>query len=229
MTFYRAYKGQCDLPLDISLDSVFVGHRGQDTLLYARALRLSAVAKTSGYRFEDAALLAVPIALNELRLEQATFHSDSLIAAVGIDVHIGLLDVRSPAIIIAEGQYPLHGLQLYDSYVGIDLRATLPDTTSQDTTPMKMAFDVPDGDIRNLHFALTPMEMHVHTQSLWICNRNVPRSTHCLRTQLKIENCEKIHHHYLSSAGGYALGGSGTSSGFDGYRHHCRQNKETQA
>ena len=166
MVFYRAYKGTADLPLEVALDSVFVGHRGQDTLLYARALRLSAVAKCSAFSFQDSGILALPIEVDLLRLEQATFHSDSMIAAVGVDAIVGLLDVRSPELIIAQGQYPLHGLKLYDTYVGIDLRDTPPDTTAQDTTPMLMAFDVPDGDIRNLHFALTPMDLHVRTRTL---------------------------------------------------------------
>ena len=166
MVLYRAYKGTADIPLEVALDSVFVGHRGQDTLLYARALRLSAVAKCSAFSFQDSGILALPIEVDLLRLEQATFHSDSMIAAVGVDAIVGLLDVRSPELIIAQGQYPLHGLKLYDTYVGIDLRDTPPDTTAQDTTPMLMAFDVPDGDIRNLHFALTPMDMHVRTKTL---------------------------------------------------------------
>ena len=166
MVLYRAYKGTADLPLEVALDSVFVGHRGQDTLLYAHALRLKAIAKCSAFSFQDSGILALPIEVDLLRLEQATFHSDSMIAAVGVDAIVGLLDVRSPELIIAQGQYPLHGLKLYDTYVGIDLRDTPPDTTAQDTTPMLMAFDVPDGDIRNLHFALTPMDLHVRTRTL---------------------------------------------------------------
>ncbi len=166
MVLYRAYKGTADLPLEVALDSVFVGHRGQDTLLYAHALRLKAIAKCSAFSFQDSGILALPIEVDLLRLEQATFHSDSMIAAVGVDAIVGLLDVRSPELIIAQGQYPLHGLKLYDTYVGIDLRDTSPDTTAQDTTPMLMAFDVPDGDIRNLHFALTPMDLHVRTKTL---------------------------------------------------------------
>lgn len=166
MVLYRAYKGTADLPLEVAFDSVFVGHRNQDTLLYAHALRLKAIAKCSAFSFQDSGILALPIEVDLLRLEQATFHSDSMIAAVGVDAIVGLLDVRSPELIIAQGQYPLHGLKLYDTYVGIDLRDTPPDTTAQDTTPMLMAFDVPDGDIRNLHFALTPMDLHVRTRTL---------------------------------------------------------------
>ena len=166
LILYSAYKGTADLPLEVRVDSLFVGHRGQDTLVYARALRLKAIAKTAGFSFQDSDILALPIEVDTLRLEQVTFHSDSLIAAVGIDAMVGLLDVRSPELIIAEGQYPLHGLKLYDAYVGIDLRDTPPDTTAQDTTPMLMAIDVPDGDIRNLHFALTPMNLHVRARNL---------------------------------------------------------------
>ena len=47
MVLYRAYKGEADLPLEVNIDSLFVGHRAQDTLLYARALRLKAKLLTS--------------------------------------------------------------------------------------------------------------------------------------------------------------------------------------
>ena len=167
LALYNAYKSVADLPLEVRIDSLFVGHRGQDTLVCVRALRLKATAKTSAVSIQHSDLLALPIEVEQLRLEQTTFHSDSLIAAVGIDAVVGLLDVRSPELIIAQGQYPLHGLKLYDTYVGIDLRSTPPDTTAQDSTPMLMAFDVPDGDIRNLHFALTPMSLHVRARSLF--------------------------------------------------------------
>ena len=43
---YKAYKGEADLPLYIEIDSLFIGHRGQDTLVYTRALRLKATALT---------------------------------------------------------------------------------------------------------------------------------------------------------------------------------------
>ena len=167
LALYNAYKGVVDLPLEVRIDSLFVGHRGQDTLLCLQSLRLKATAKTSAVSIQHSDLLALPIEVEQLRLEQTTFHSDSLIAAVGIDAVVGLLDVRSPELIIAQGQYPLHGLRLYDTYVGIDLRSTPPDTTAQDSTPMLMAFDVPDGDIRNLHFALTPMNLHVRARNLF--------------------------------------------------------------
>ena len=37
MVLYRAYKGQEDLPIEVQIDSLFVGHRGQDTLAYVHA------------------------------------------------------------------------------------------------------------------------------------------------------------------------------------------------
>ena len=166
-TIYRAYKGKADLPLEVHVDSLFVGHRGQDTLLCVQSLKLNATIQNSKFKIQKfSEFTSLPIVVDQLRLDNATFHSDSLIAAVGIDAIVGLLDVHSPELIIAQGQYPLHGLRLYDSYVGIDLRDTPPDTTAQDTTPLLMAFDVLDGDIRNLHFALTPMDLHVRTKSL---------------------------------------------------------------
>ena len=164
---YRAYKGESDLPLEISIDSLFVGHRGVDTLLCVQSLRLNAIAKTGdGLPVTEKDLLALPIDVEQLLLEQATFHSDSMIAAVGIDAIIGHLAVRSPELNIAKGQYPLHDLRLYDTYVGIDLRDTPPDTTAQDTTPMLMAFDVPNGEIRRLRFVLTPLGMDIRTDTL---------------------------------------------------------------
>ena len=164
-TLYRAYKGKTDLPLEVNIDSLFVGHRGVDTLVCAKSLRLRAkvLAPTTN---DQLPILNRPIDVEHLQLDEATFHSDSMIAAVGIDAVIGHLELNSPNLNIAQGQYPLHGLRLNDAYVGIDLRDTPPDTTAQDTTPMLMAFDVPDGEIRNMHFALTPMDLHVRTKSL---------------------------------------------------------------
>ncbi|MBO4250551.1 MAG: BamA/TamA family outer membrane protein [Paludibacteraceae bacterium] len=166
MVLYRAYKGEADLPLEVTIDSLFVGHRNQDTLLYARVLRLKALAKTSGFSFQDSAFTSLPIEVNHLQLDDATFHSDSMIAAVGIDALIGHLELNSPNLNIAQGQYPLHGLRLYDSFVGIDLRDTPPDTTAQDTTPTLMAFDVPDGELRHFRFALTPLGLDVRTDTM---------------------------------------------------------------
>ena len=153
MLFYRAWKGQKDLPLEVNIDSLFVGHRGQDTLICVHTLRLQANVLTAGRLAADTArqlVLARVVAHvgmaqvghqvvrrrvrrpgrqlhahSRLRLDDATFHSDSLIPAVGVDAIVGTLDVSSPRLIIAKGEYPLHGLQLYDARVGIDLRSKL--------------------------------------------------------------------------------------------------------
>ena len=163
LTLYYAYKGEADLPLEVNIDSLFVGHRGQDTLLYAHALRLKATAMTSQ---SNGDLMATPIVVEHLQLDETTLHSDSMIAAVGIDAVIGHLELNSPDLNIAEGKYPLHGLRLNDAFIGIDLRDTPPDTTAQDTTPMLMAFDVPDGEMHNLRFRLTPMNLGISSRTL---------------------------------------------------------------
>ena len=76
------------------------------------------------------------------------------------------LDVSSPEILIAEGKYPLHGLRLYDADVAIDLRGAAPDTAAVDTTPLLLAFDIPDGELRNIHYAMTPLNLDIRTGSL---------------------------------------------------------------
>ena len=48
MILYRAYKGEEDLPLHIEIDSLYVGHRGQDTLIYVHGLRLQGCMKKPG-------------------------------------------------------------------------------------------------------------------------------------------------------------------------------------
>ena len=163
MVLYHAYKGHTDLPLEVRVDSLFVGHRGQDTLIYTRCLRLKATLLTS----QDAdGFTAIPIVVERLLAQQTTFHSDSMIAAVGIDAIIGHLELNSPELIIAQGQYPLHNLRLYDSYVGIDLRETPPDTTAKDTTVTPMAFEVPNGEISHFRFVLMPLGMDIRTDTL---------------------------------------------------------------
>ena len=169
MVLYRAYKGEADLPIRVEIDSLFVGHRGVDTLIYARALRLQAKAKTSSINpslSEAAQFIIPPIEVDTLLLDHVTFHSDSLIAAVGVDAIVGQLAVASPQISIPEGRYPLHGLRLSDANVGIDLRSTAPDTLPKDTTPLLLAFELPDGELRNIHFRLTPLNMDIRTKSL---------------------------------------------------------------
>ena len=161
---YRAYKGEADLPIEIQIDSLFVGHRGVDTLVYAHELRLRAqIRKIEDLKIQD--WTRIPIVVDELTLETATFHSDSLIPAVGVDVVAKRLELSSPQILIAEGQYPLHGLRIDDAFVGIDLRNTTVDADSaaQDTVPLLMAFDIPDGELRNVWFRLTPLDMDIRT------------------------------------------------------------------
>ena len=175
--FYHAYRGEADLPLRVEIDSLFIGHRGVDTLIYIHSLRLQATCLTAqrSYSASDptaqrsysaSGLLSIPIAVDTLQLDRTTFHSDSLIASVGVDVVLGRLAVSSPGLSIAEGRYPLHGLHLDDADVGIDLRETPPDTTAQDTTPLRLAFDVPDGEMRRLHFRLTPLNLDIRTDRL---------------------------------------------------------------
>ena len=159
---YRAYKGKAELPLHIEIDSLFLGHRGKDTLLYVQALRLQGdLGKAEGC--ED--LTARTIVLDRLLLEQTTVHSDTLIGAVGIDAVLGLLDVKSPGLNIAKGSYPLHGLKLSDAYIGIDLRDTPPDE-EKDTTATPMAFDVPDAELNNVRFVLNPMGLNFRAGAL---------------------------------------------------------------
>ena len=170
LVLYRAYKGEADLPLQVEIDSLFVGHRGQDTLAYIHTLRLKATANTSIFQspITDhlSEILTMPIAVDTLQLESVTFHSDSLIRTVGVDVILGLLEVSSPQIRIAEGRYPLHGLRLNDVDVAIDLRPQAPDTAAKDTTPLKLAFDLPDGELRNVRYSMTPPGLDIRTGSL---------------------------------------------------------------
>lgn len=164
MILYRAYKGTEDLPLRIEIDSLFVGHRGQDTLIYVKALRLQGSVKKVENNKPNSDLTARNIVVDNLLLKQATVHSDTLIDAVGIDAIVKHLNVRSPGINIAKGLYPLHGLKISDAYVGIDLRDTTSDT--DDTTSTLMAFDVPDGELNNVRFVLNPMGLDLSAGSL---------------------------------------------------------------
>ena len=164
---WRAYKGEDDLPLQVDIDSLFVGHRGQDTLICLQALSLKAIIQNSKFKIQNFSdFTSIPIVVERLALDTATIHSGDMIEAVGIDVILNTLELNSPGIVLAEGRYPLHGLRLNDAFIGIDLRDTPPDTTAQDTTPLLMAFDVPDGVMRNVHFALTPLGMHIRANNL---------------------------------------------------------------
>ena len=164
MILYRAYKGTEDLPLHVEVDSLFIGHRGQDTLLYVHGLRLQGCMKKPGDGVSSNDFLARNIVVDQLLLDKATVHSDTLIAAVGIDAIVGHLNVKSPELNIAKGKYPLHGLRLADAYVGIELRDT--ETEDEDTTSTPMAFDILDGELRNVRFVLNPMGLDIRAGSL---------------------------------------------------------------
>lgn len=164
--FYRAYKGKTDLHVAVEIDSLFVGHRGQDTLIYVHSLRLHATARTkSEIKNPTFDILNTPILVEHLLLDQAAFHSGELIPTVGVDADVRLLDVTSPEIIIAEGRYPLHGLRLEGVECRIDLRSE-PDTTAKDSTPLLLCFDLPDAELRNIHYAMTPLGLDIQVGSL---------------------------------------------------------------
>ena len=164
MVLYRAWKGEGDLPLDIEIDSLYIGHRGQDTLIYVHALRLHACMEKAGSEAERADLTARTIEVEQLLLDRATVHSDSLMDALGLDLVLGQMHVKSPGLNIAKGQYPLHGLKLADAYIGVTLRDTPSD--AQDTTSTPMAFDVPDGELHNVRFVLNPTGLDIRAGSL---------------------------------------------------------------
>ena len=169
MILYRAYKGKDDLPLQVEIDSLYVGHRGKDTLIYVHALRLQGNVNKPGVGESSEDFTARTIVVDQLLLEQTTLHSDTMIAAVGIDAIVNHLHLKSPGLNIAKGNYPLHGLKLADAYVGIELRDTPPDE-EEDTTSTPMAFDIPDGELRNVRFVLNPMGLDIQAGTL---NTNV--------------------------------------------------------
>ena len=170
MALYHAYKGTEDLPLHIEIDSLFIGHRGLDTIICVQTLRLqgSMMKPDSGVLNTD--FIARTIALDQLLLEQTTFHSDTLIATIGIDAMVNHLNVKSPELNIAKRSFPLHGLELADTYVGIELRDTQPKKEKKDTIAKPLAFDIPDGELCNVRFVLNPMGLDIHLDSL---NTNV--------------------------------------------------------
>ena len=68
MILYRAYKGTEDLPLHVEVDSLFIGHRGQDTLLYVHGLRLQGCMKKPGDGVSSNDFLARNIVVDQLLL-----------------------------------------------------------------------------------------------------------------------------------------------------------------
>ncbi len=168
LTLYRAYQGKEDLPLQVEIDSLFIGHRGQDTLVYTRSLRLHTVLKTrNSPPFRTGAGLDIPIVVEKLLLDETTFHSDSLIATVGVDVILRRLEAASPELLIAEWRYPLRGLCLEDADVKIDLRPDPhPSPEPPDTSSVPLCFDIQDAKLRNIRFRLTPLDMTIGTGAL---------------------------------------------------------------
>ena len=164
MILYRAYKGKEDLPLRVEIDSLYIGHRGQDTLIYVHTLRLQGNVKKPESGISNTDLTARNIVVDQLLLEQTTLHSDTMIDAVGVDVILRHLNVKSPGLNIAKGDYPLHGLKMADAFVGIELRDTSSDP--DDTTSTPMAFDVQDGELRNVRFLLNPMGLDLRAGTL---------------------------------------------------------------
>lgn len=165
---YRAFKGEGELPLHIEIDSLYVGHRNRDTLLYVHTLRLRGRLEKAEREAESTDLLSRTIAVDQLLLDQVTFHSDTLIPAVGVNVILKHLQAASPGLIIAKGQYPLHGLNLADAYVEIVLREAPEDAQADKPaeTPPPMAFDIPDGALSQIHFVLNPLGLNIGVDSL---------------------------------------------------------------
>ena len=161
---YRAYKSKEDLPVHIEIDSLYVGHRGKDTLIYVQALRLQGLVKKPGAGESNEDFTARTIVVDQLLLEQTTFHSDTLIPAVGIDAVVKHLSTKSPGIDISKGNFPLHGLELADAFIGLELRGAPPE--EQDTTSTPMTFDIPDGAMRNVRFVLNPVGLDIRAGSL---------------------------------------------------------------
>jgi len=166
MILYRAYKGKEDLPLHIEIDSLYIGHRGQDTLLYVHGLRLQGCMKKPENEEPKDDFLARTIVVDQLLLDQTIVHSDTLIDAVGINAILDHLHVKSPGLNIAKGKYPMHGLELADAFIGIDLRDTSSDTEDTISSSTPMAFDVQDGELSNVRFVLNPMGLDIRAGSL---------------------------------------------------------------
>lgn len=172
MVFYRAYKGQADLPVEVQIDSLFVGHRGKDTLAYSQKLHVRARALTRTQNTDRSTdriqtLLHTPIVVDTLQIKNTAFHSDSLIKTVGVDAVVERLELRSPEVVIAEGKYPLHGLRIEGADVGIDLRGKKDSIKKKtDTVPLRLSFELPDGELRRIHYAMNRPALDIRTESL---------------------------------------------------------------
>ncbi len=148
----------------VEIDTLFIGHANQDTLLYLDHLALSALPLA-----KDSTLSSIhlrdTIPVFRLALNNAVAHTDSMIEAVKIDANIARLRVSSPGIVLDKGAFPLYGLRLSKADVAITLNDT-PEDTELDTTTTLMAFDVPDGQLDNFRFRLLPMGLDIATQTL---------------------------------------------------------------
>lgn len=225
LRLYRAYKGEEDLAVRVKIDSLFVGHRGADTLLYTRTLWLEAKILTGGKTAPFSHFASLPIVVDTLALDRTTFHSGSLIKTVGVDVIVGLLQTSSPEISIAEGRYPLRGLRIHDADVGIDLRpdTLAPPPPTDSVAPLRLCFDLPDGELRNIHFLLTPLGLGIDARSLSTtalvdvgANRYDARRLHVGGFELSLPNlripvdtiyggaCADIAHSLITSEGLHA-------------------------
>lgn len=160
-SLYRAYKGKEDLPVHVEIDSLFIGHRGQDTLLYVHTLRLKGTMKGD----PDVDLLSRTIVVDSLLLESATMHSDTLLPDIGINALVGHLQVKSPGLNIGKGQFPLSGLRLSDTFLGLDLRNNTPvEMSPEDIAPL--SFELSDGEIRHFRLAIDPIDLGLAIGSL---------------------------------------------------------------
>ena len=165
MILYRAYKGEEDLPLHIEIDSLFIGHRNQDTLLYVHGLRLQGCMNKPGAGEPKDDFLARTIVVDQLLLDQATIHTDTLISAAGVDAILGHLDAKSPGLNLAKGEYPLHNVNLADAFMKVEMRKR-DRKKDEDTIPSPMAFDIPDAELHNARFVLLPRNVDVRASSL---------------------------------------------------------------
>ncbi len=149
--------------LVIEIDTLFVGHANQDTLIRLDRLALSTLPLAKN-RSLFSIRLRDTIPVFRLALDNAVVHTDSLIEAVRIDANIGQLRVHSPGLVLNQGLFPLHGLHIADADIAVTLNGTPTDTA--DTNATLMAFDVADGRLDNIRFCLLPLGLDIAAHSL---------------------------------------------------------------
>lgn len=151
--------------LVIQIDSLFVGHINQDTLVCLNHLYLNALPLTwDGSIFTIRLRDTIPV--NNLTLDNAVLHTDSMIDVCTIDVALRHLHLNSPGIELTAGRYPLHHLHLAQADVAVTLHDIPEDSTAVDTTALQLAFDVPDGQLDSIRFRLQPMGLDIATRYL---------------------------------------------------------------